>query len=111
MPWSPLPIRDGSAGAPPVPVPQLLDQVLAGLGAPSAEAVVVVHERWAEIIGSELVDHAHPLSIEAGRLRIGVDSAAWASHIRWSEAEILGRLDRLVGPGTASSVVVRVLRR
>ena len=92
-------------------MPDVLDQVLAGLGAPTVAAVVVVHERWAEIVGAELEDHARPVSIEDGRLRVEVDGPAWASHLRWSEAEILARLDRLVGPGTVTSVATRTVRR
>ena len=95
----------------PVAMPTVLDQVLAGLGAPSVASIVVVHDRWAEIVGEELVDHARPLAIEDGRLRVTVDGPAWASHVRWSEAEILGRLDRLLGAGVVTSVVTRIARR
>ena len=87
-----------------------MDQVLAGLGAPSVDTIVVIHERWAEIVGTELVAHAHPLSVEHGRLRIGVDSPAWASHLRWAEAEILARLERLIGPDTVTAITTRVVR-
>ena len=109
MPWQPLPDRDGG-GDQPVPVAKLVDQVLAGLGAPSVDTIVLVHERWAEIVGDELVAHAQPLAIEGGRLRIGVDSPAWASHFRWAEAEILARLERLLGAGTVTAITARVAR-
>ena len=112
VPWSPLPTADGAGTGPePSSLPDLLDQVMAGLGAPSVDAIVAIHEQWAAIVGDELVAHAHPLSIEAGTLRVGVDSPAWASHLRWSEAEIVARIDRLVGPGAVCSVTTRVTRR
>lgn len=112
MPWSRLPTPDGRGEVPdPATLPQLLDTVLAGMGAPAADAIVAIHEGWSTIVGEELAGHADPLSIEDGCLRVGVDSAAWASHLRWSEREIVGRVDRLVGAGVVTSVSTRVVRR
>ena len=110
MPWSPLPTADHRSGPTPSRLPELLDRVLAGLGAPSADAVVLIHERWVDVVGAEVVAHATPVAIEDGRLRVAVDSPAWASHLRWSEAEVLARLDELVGPGVVTSVRTRVER-
>lgn len=111
MPWSPLPTADGSDGPGPAALSGLLDTVLAGLGGPSVDAVVVVHERWAEVVGEEVAAHARPLGIEGGTLRIGVESSAWASHLRWSETEILARLRALLGDDEVTAVTVRVVRR
>ncbi len=111
MPWSRLPTPDATGdAADPVALPELLDRVLAGLGAPTTDALVAVHEQWDVIVGAELVGHAQPISIEDGCLRIGVDSPAWAGHLRWSEAEIVGRVERLLGPGVVTSVTTRVVR-
>ncbi len=110
MPWSPLPTRDGRGGPGPSPLAGSLDAVMAGLGGPSVETIVVVHERWDEVVGAEVAPHAKPLGIDHGRLKIGVDSAGWASHLRWSEAEILARLAALVGANEVTSVTIRVSR-
>ena len=111
MPWSKLPTADGIGdGDDPATLPQLLDTVLAGMGAPKAESIIAIHEHWATIVGDELADHAQPLAIEDGCLRVGVDSPAWASHLRWSEREIVARVDRVVGAGVVSSVSTRILR-
>ncbi len=111
MPWSPLPTRDGHGGPEPTPLAGVLDAVMAGLGGPSVEAIVVVHERWAEVVGAEVAPHASPLGISGGRLQIGVDGPGWANHVRWSEAEILARLAELIGPDQVTSVTVRTTRR
>lgn len=112
MPWSKLPTSDATGDGPdPAALPQLLDTVLAGMGAPKADAIIAVHEGWATIVGDELANHAQPLAIEDGCLRVGVDSPAWASHLRWSEREIVARIDRLAGPGVVTSVSTRILRR
>lgn len=112
MPWSRLPTPDGRGDQPaPARLTDLLDTVLAGLGAPTADAIVTVNESWAAIVGDELVARSQPISIEDGCLRVAVDSPAWASHLQWSEAEIVARIDRLVGPGTVTRVVARAGRR
>ena len=112
MPWSKLPTPDGRGDEPdPATLPQLLDTVLAGLGAPTADAIATLHQGWPAVVGEELADHARPLAIEDGCLRVGVDSAAWASHLRWSEREIVARVDRLVGRGVVTSVSTRIVRR
>ncbi|CAN5475169.1 hypothetical protein BH10ACT1_BH10ACT1_40940 [soil metagenome] len=108
MPWSPLPSHQGPE---PTPLSAGLDAVMAGLGGPTVEAIVLIHERWDEIVGVEVAPHAKPLGIDGGRLKIGVDGPGWASHLRWSEAEILARLATLVGPDQVSSVGIRVTRR
>ena len=82
-PGSRCPIRD-DMGPEPRPMPEILDQVLAGLGAPSADAVVTVSERWSDLIGAEVAAHVTPVSIEHGRLTMVADSPAWASHVRWA---------------------------
>jgi predicted nucleic acid-binding Zn ribbon protein len=110
VPWSPLPTPDARGEPDPGRLPDLLDAVMAGLGGPSASAIVAIHERWDELVGVEVAPHAKPLGIDGGRLRIGVDGPAWASHLRWSEAEILARVHALVGPDEVTSVVVRVVR-
>jgi hypothetical protein len=111
VPWSPLPTPDGDGGPGPSPLAGVLDAVMAGLGGPTVEAIVVVHERWAEVVGAEVAPHARPLGIAGGRLQIAVDSPGWANHLRWSEAEILARLTDLIGAGQVTSVAVRTGRR
>jgi predicted nucleic acid-binding Zn ribbon protein len=110
MPWSRLPTPDGDGGPGPAPLSSLLDSVMAGLGAPSVQAIVVVHERWPEVVGAEVAEHARPVGIDSGRLRVEADGPGWASHLRWAEPEIVARLAELVGPGEVTAVTVRVGR-
>jgi predicted nucleic acid-binding Zn ribbon protein len=98
-------------GPEPRPMPEILDQVLAGLGAPSADAVVTVSERWSDLIGAEVAVHVTPVSIEHGRLTMVADSPAWASHVRWCEADLVARLAVLIGPDVVTAVAVRTARR
>lgn len=111
VPWSPLPSRRGDDGPAPAQVSGLLDAVMAGLGAPTVDVVVVVHQRWDEVVGQEVAPHARPVGVADGRLTVVVDSPGWASHLRWSESEILARLATLIGPDQVTSVQLRVGRR
>ena len=111
MPWSPLPTPDGDVGPPPVPLGRVLDSVLQGLGGPGVDALVLVHERWIDLVGAEVAATSRPLGIRDGRLAVAVDGPAWADHLRWAEPEVLARIDQLVGSGTVTALAVRVARR
>lgn len=110
MPWSPLP-SDRDRTPDPVPLRESMDQVLAGLGAPAVDDVRTIHDRWSDLVGAGVAEHARPASIEHGRLVIAVDDPAWASQLRWAEADLLRRLEGVLGPDVVTSVVTRVRRR
>jgi hypothetical protein len=44
-------------------------------------------------------------------LLVRVDDPAWASQIAWLEAQLLDRINGLVGPGRITSVKATVARR
>jgi hypothetical protein len=100
VPWSPLPTPDGDGGPPPTRLGDALDAVVRGLGGGGIDAIVLVHERWDELVGPEVARVSRPAALRDGRLAVTVAGPAWADHLRWSEAEILARLDQLVGAGT-----------
>lgn len=109
MTWSRLPEVSGEGGDP-TPVGKVLDAVLAGLGTPSVDALVLVHRGWADIVGDEVAAHSRPAGIESGCLTVVADGPAWASHLRWAEVEILEKLTRSLGPGQVVNMRVRVAR-
>ncbi|MDQ6696394.1 MAG: DUF721 domain-containing protein [Actinomycetota bacterium] len=109
MPSTPLPDPD-DIGPEPQRLPHVLDQVLAGLGAPSAAVVVTIAERWDDLIGAEVATHVRPVSVERGRLTILADGPAWASHVRWAEADLLARVAAMIGPEVVTTVVIRTAR-
>ena len=49
---------------------------MAGLGAPKADVVLLVHDRWDDVVGSEVAAHVHPVNIEDGCLRVVADGPA-----------------------------------
>jgi hypothetical protein len=95
-------------GPGPQRVGKALDQVMRGLGAPEASGVHLVFDRWAEVVGESLASRTRPLRIEGQRLVLAVDEPAMATHVRFLQAELLARLEELLGPGRVTALDLRV---
>lgn len=113
-PWRPPDPVVGPGDPPrpgdPAPLRTGLDRVLAGLGAPPADALEAVFARWHELAGLPLADHGVPRAVEDGTLVVVVDDPAWATEWRYRQGEVLRRLDAALGPGVVDRVEVRVRR-
>ena len=107
MPARPLP------GDPPGPrrVGESLDAVMRGLGAPEASGVHLVFDRWNEVVGEALAARTRPLRMDGGRLVLAVDEPAIATHVRFLQAELLAKLEALLGPGRVTALDLRVGRK
>jgi predicted nucleic acid-binding Zn ribbon protein len=95
----------------PAPLAPLLDEVLAGLGAPPADALAALFERWADLAGPTLAGHGSPASIDGAVLVVVVDEPAWATEWRYRQGEVLKRCDIELGGGVVERIEVRVRRR
>lgn len=82
-----------------------------GLGAPEASGVHLVFDRWEEVVGPALAARTQPVKIDASRLVLAVDEPATATHVRFLQAELLTRLEELLGPGRVSAIDLRVGRK
>jgi predicted nucleic acid-binding Zn ribbon protein len=105
VPWEPLP---GGGDDEPSRLREGLQPVVRRLGGPSIAAVDGVFGRWEEIVGARLAGHTRPISLRDGRLVVGVDDPAWATQVRFLEAEVLARVAEVLGPGEVSAIDVRV---
>ena len=85
-----------------------LDAVMRGLGAPEASGVHLVFDQWSEVVGEALAARTRPLRMDGGRLVLAVDEPAIATHVRFLQAELLARLEALLGPGRITSLDLRV---
>lgn len=81
------------------------------LGAPSVDVLLLVHERWSDVVGTEVAARARPVGMDGSTLNIVADNPTWASHLRWSEAEIVDRLRGLLGREEITAIGVRVAHR
>lgn len=93
------------------PLRRSLEQLMAGLGAPEIDATSTIIDRWPEIVGPELAKGVMAVAIRGEELTVRVDDPAWASQIAWLEAQLLDRINQLVGPGRITSVRATVARR
>ena len=104
-----MPVRPLPGEAPgPRPVGESLDAVMRGLGAPEASGVHLVFDRWSEVVGDALAARTRPLRIDGGRLVLAVDEPAIATHVRFLQAELLAKLEALLGPGRITALDLRV---
>jgi predicted nucleic acid-binding Zn ribbon protein len=87
-----------------------LDRVLDALGAPPADALGSVFERWDELVGPPLADHGRPAALDDGVLVVRVAEPAWATEWRYRQGEVLRRLDERLGAGVVARIDVRVSR-
>jgi hypothetical protein len=98
-------------GPGPQPIGPALDAVMRGLGAPEASGVHLVFDRWSEVVGEALAARTRPLRMDGQRLVLAVDEPAIATHVRFLQAELLARLEELLGPGRVTALDLRVGRK
>jgi predicted nucleic acid-binding Zn ribbon protein len=102
--WQPLP------GDKPDPrrVGESLDRVAASLGVPRASTLAGVFATWPDLVGESVAQHSRPRSLREGVLVVAVDEPAWATQLRWLEADLIARLDGALGAGQVTRIEVRV---
>ncbi len=108
MTWRPLP-PDGPSD--PKRVGEALDALVRRLGGPGATPLTRLFDGWPELVGEAAADHCRPVTLSRGTLVVAADEPAWASHLRLAGGDLLSRVERLVGPGVAERLEVRVRPR
>lgn len=63
---------------------------------------------WERIVGAEVAARCKPLSIQAGVLKVGTESAAWASELRYLAPAVARRVNDDVGTELVREMVVLV---
>jgi predicted nucleic acid-binding Zn ribbon protein len=108
--WRPpdpvIPRRDD-----PAPLGTALDRLLGGLGAPPADALTTLFDRWSELAGLPLGDHGVPVSVDHGVLTVAVDDPLWATEWRYRQGDVLRRCDEALGEGVVTRIDVRIRPR
>ena len=77
-----------------------------GLAEPRSFARLI--DAWNDVVGDAIAQHSHPRGVRNGVLDIVVDAPAWATELRYLEADLVERASRLLGPGVVSAVRVSV---
>jgi predicted nucleic acid-binding Zn ribbon protein len=65
-----------------------------------------VFSRWEGIVGREVGAHVTPESYADGRLTVRTDSTAWATQMKLLAAEVVRRLNDVLGDGTVEVIDV-----
>ncbi len=104
----------------PVPIGDSLAGVVESLRGPSASAGSAssttvramggVFGRWDEIVGEVVAAHVQPVKLDGSTLVVEVDDPAWATQLKFLEADLRERLQRIVS-ATVDTMEIRVRRR
>jgi predicted nucleic acid-binding Zn ribbon protein len=90
--------------------PQTLDVALGRfVGDQGWETELRVHgvfSRWEAIVGREVAQHATPESYADGRLVVRTDSTAWATQMKLLAADVVRRLNEVLGDETVRVIDV-----
>jgi len=89
-------------------VGELVDRVLADLGAGPTAGAVRIADRWAEAVGPEIAGHSRPVAIRGEVLEVAVDSSVWCQQLQLQAIEILAALRGTVGDDAPSRVWLHV---
>jgi hypothetical protein len=92
----------------PTPLADALRAVGEELGLPDPGLVASLSDRWPDVVGATVAEHARPSSLRDGTLTIAVDAAPWATELRYLENEIRARLVEISGQDTVHAIRVVV---
>jgi predicted nucleic acid-binding Zn ribbon protein len=95
---------------PPARLGDSLNRFLRYLGAPPAQALSTLHDRWPEVVGPMLAERSRPVEVLDGVLIIACEDASWASQLSWMDAQIKQRCSQLFDGLSVARVTVRVDR-
>lgn len=88
----------------PAPIRAVLVELASGWGVERPLETAQIFARWEQVVGTELARRCRPTSLKGGVLRIRMESAVWASEIRYLGEEIIERINRAVGSNVVSEL-------
>jgi len=88
---------------------EALERVLRGWGTGSPATTRSLFADWEDIVGEPLASHVRPRSLRRGTLVVAVTDAAWATQLRFLEAELVARIRAATGSSEVVAIQVRVV--
>lgn len=61
-------------------------------------------DRWSQIVGEDVAEHARPVELKEGELTVQADSTAWATQLRLLQKQLLAK----IAAGVGNNVVTRL---
>jgi hypothetical protein len=77
--------------------------------APNSQSLGGVFGRWVEAVGEPVAKHVRPVKLDGARLVVEVDDPAWATQLRFLEANLRERVREVTGV-VLESIEARVSR-
>lgn len=59
---------------------------------------------WGQIVGPDIAAHAVPTALNEGILQVQAESTAWATQLRYVQAQIIAKIAAAVGDGVVTSL-------
>ncbi|HEY2223609.1 DUF721 domain-containing protein [Actinomycetospora sp.] len=63
-----------------------------------------VFGRWADLVGTEVAEHATPTALRDGELTVQADSTAWATQLRLLQRQLLAKIAAGLGHGVVTKM-------
>jgi predicted nucleic acid-binding Zn ribbon protein len=95
----------------PIPLGDLLGDLLRGLGVANPENAVALLERWHQLAPPPWAERSVPISLRNGVLEVSVADGATASLLRYQTSQLVEHLCASLGAGLVTTVSIRVDRR
>lgn len=89
---------------PPRRLGDVLPEVTRTLGLPDPSTLRDLRTAWPELVGDRIAAHSTPRTLREHVLTITVDSAPWATQLRYLESGLVERLEQHVGVGVVTRV-------
>ena len=91
-----------------VPLGDALAAVGKELGMPEPNVVSRIDVVWSEVVGPALAGHSEVRSLREGVCSVTVDSASWATQLRYLHDDLVRRLCDALGTGSVTAIRVAV---
>lgn len=91
----------------PQPLARLVSRMAADRGWSDRLAEGSVFGKWAALVGSEVAEHAKPITLRDGELTVQAESTAWATQLRLLQRQLLAGIAEGVGHGVVRKIKVR----
>jgi predicted nucleic acid-binding Zn ribbon protein len=75
-----------------------------------ATKVSSLHGIWNDVAGDDIAQHVTVRHIKEGVLHVVADHAAWSTHMKYMQDQIVTRINNQLGEGTISSISLSVKR-
>ena len=91
---------------PPVRLRDVLPAAGARMGVDQAVAVGRLHSSWRALVGDAVAEHAEPVSLREGILKVRVASPTWATEVAFLAPQIRGKVNEVIAPGLVREIRV-----